>query len=35
MIDDLKIEKSFSLGIIKELKKLLMFEDKNVYDIEN
>ena len=32
VIDDLKTEKSFNDGSLKELQKLVEFEDKNVYE---
>ena len=34
MLDDLKTEKSFNDGSLKELQKLVEFEDKNVYEPE-
>ena len=32
MIDDIKTEKSFNEGSLKELEKLIEFDDKNVYE---
>ena len=32
MLDDLKTEKSFNTGSLKELEKLKEFDDKNVYE---
>ena len=31
---DLKTEKSFNEGVLKEMEKLLQFDDKNVYEPE-